>query len=210
MTVYKFAGFWRRFVAYMIDGFILSIVLTILGVIAIVAYVTGAMSGNGGSLIARMTNPEQLSILTLWIWAFSMILNILYFTYFYGTSGRSPGKILMGLQVVTTDGKPLTFGIAFLRSVGYLVSSFVFCLGFIWIGIDKKKQGWHDKIARTVVIIRQPDGNSQGISIPDSPATPSRLLSAAEPEGMNLPEREQTPPAVPAGESPGPADQKIP
>ena len=210
MTVYKFAGFWRRFVAYMIDGFILSIILIILGIIAGVAYFAGVMSGNSGSLMARMMNPEQLSAITLSIWVLSTLLNIIYFTYFYGTSGRTPGKMLMGLQVVTSEGKPLSFGIAFLRSVGYLVSSFVFCLGFIWIGFDKKKQGWHDKIAGTVVIIRQSDDNTPGISIPDSPDTSTRQPSATEPAGLDLPEGEQTPPAVPAGESAGSNDQKIP
>lgn len=210
MTVYKFAGFWRRLVAYMIDGFILSIILIILGIIAVVAYFAGAMSGNSGALMARMMNPEQLSAITLSIWVLSTLLNIIYFTYFYGTSGRTPGKMLMGLQVVTSEGKPLSFGIAFLRSVGYLVSSFVFCLGFIWIGFDKKKQGWHDKIAGTVVIIRQSDDNTPGITIPDSPDTSFRQPSAVEPAGMDLPEGENAPPAVPAGESASSNDQKIP
>ena len=210
MTIYKFAGFWRRFVAYMIDGFIVSIVFIVLAVIAGIAYFAGAMSGNGSALVAKLTDPEQLSVITLWIWVASVLLNIVYFTYFYGSSGRSPGKMLVGLQVVTSDGKPLSFGIAFLRSVGYLVSSLVFCLGFLWIGFDKKKQGWHDKIAGTVVIIRQPDDNSPGISIQESPeGSPSQTI-AKEPAGINLIQEEQMPSSNSTGESAKPNDQKIP
>ena len=167
MTTYQFAGFWRRFVAYSIDGFIISIVFFILGMIAGIAYFAGAMAGDSRVWIAGLTNPERMVELTTWIWLFTMILNVAYFTYFHGSNGRTPGKMLMGLQVVSIDGKPVSFGIAFLRSVGYLVSSIVFCLGYIWVAFDKKKQGWHDKIAGTVVIIREPQGSNNGISIPD-------------------------------------------
>jgi hypothetical protein len=54
--------------------------------------------------------------------------------------------------VVRTDGSPLTWGQAFLRYLGYLVSAAVFSLGFVWVSFDSKRQGWHDKIARTYVI----------------------------------------------------------
>ena len=49
MTTYAFAGFWRRFIAYMIDGFIVSVVIIFLGVVAGVAYISGAMTGDGRS-----------------------------------------------------------------------------------------------------------------------------------------------------------------
>ena len=46
----------------------------------------------------------------------------------------------------------MTLGIAFLRWVGAIVSGLVFMLGFVWIAFDGRKQGWHDKIAATLVI----------------------------------------------------------
>jgi uncharacterized RDD family membrane protein YckC len=172
MTTYQFAGFWRRFVAYMIDGFIISVILVILSIVAGFAYFSGAMSSNSQGWMAQLTNPERMAALTVWIWLFMFFMNIAYFTYFHGSTGRTPGKMLLGLQVVCVDGTPVSFGIAFLRSVGYMVSSLVFCLGYIWIGFDKKKQGWHDKIAGTVVIILKPQESSAGISIPDSTSQP--------------------------------------
>lgn len=156
----------------MIDGFILSIVLIILMIVAGVAYFSGAVSGDNRDWLLQLTDPEIMSAFTLWVWAFSILANISYFTYFHGATGRTPGKMLLGLQVVCADGSPVSFGVAFLRSVGYLISSFVFCLGYIWIGFDKRKQGWHDKIAGTVVIIREPQGHVSGLTIPDSSASP--------------------------------------
>jgi uncharacterized RDD family membrane protein YckC len=168
MSFYKYAGFWRRFIAYMIDGCIITIVIFILAMIAGIAFFTGIMSGSNTSWILGINDPEQILSFTLWFWIFSTLINIAYFTYFHGATGRTPGKSLLGVQVVSIEGTSISFGTAFLRSVGYMVSSLVFCLGFIWIGFDKKKQGWHDKIAGTVVIVREPQNNAAGISIPDS------------------------------------------
>ena len=60
---------------------------------------------------------------------------------------------MMGIRVVRDrDGGPVTGGQAILRLIGYWVSGFVFYLGYIWIFIDKRKRGWHDLIAGTVVV----------------------------------------------------------
>jgi uncharacterized RDD family membrane protein YckC len=73
--------------------------------------------------------------------------------------------MIFGLKVVQTrgeKGEKMTPGIAFLRWVGYLVSSLFLYLGFIWIAFDGKKQGWHDKIAGTIVVqVRKVRGDSE-------------------------------------------------
>jgi uncharacterized RDD family membrane protein YckC len=46
----------------------------------------------------------------------------------------------------------MTFGLAFLRWVGYLISTLAIYLGFLWIAFDRKARGWHDIIAGTVVV----------------------------------------------------------
>jgi uncharacterized RDD family membrane protein YckC len=186
MTLYKYAGFWKRFIAYTIDGFIISIVFVVLMIIAGIAFFAGTMSGGSNAWIAEMNNPERIASLTLWFWLFSTLINIAYFTYFHGSTGRTPGKMLMGLQVVSADGASISFGTAFLRSVGYLISSFVFCLGFIWIGFDRKKQGWHDKIAGTVVIIRENADQTAGISIPDKSSPVQNVQPVKPPENNDI------------------------
>ena len=62
---------------------------------------------------------------------------------------------MFGLFVVRdVDGGPISGGQALLRLVGYWVSGLVFYLGFIWVFVDKRRRGWHDLIAGTVVVQR--------------------------------------------------------
>jgi uncharacterized RDD family membrane protein YckC len=170
MTIYKFAGFWRRLVAYLIDSTIITIVFFILFMIAMMAFLFGSISGNSSEWFAALIDPTRASSILIFIWIFYAAMSIAYFTYFHGTTGRTPGKMLLGLQVLCADGTPLSFGIAFLRAVGYLISGALFNIGFIWAAFDKRKQGWHDKIAGTIVIIREQESTTAGISIPDKPA----------------------------------------
>jgi uncharacterized RDD family membrane protein YckC len=209
VTTYPFAGFWRRFIAYMIDGFILSVILIVFVIVAGVAYFNGAMSGSSRDLLVRLSQPKTMAMFTTWIWAFPLFMNIAYFTYFHGTTGRTPGKMLLGLQVVSANGEPISYGVAFLRSAGYFVSGFIFCLGYIWIGLDKRKQGWHDKIAGTVVIVREPEGTHAGIDIPDKSVAAAFAGGGAEP--ADIPRAEVQPADQPAGDAPSEGEsQKIP
>ncbi|MFC6518537.1 RDD family protein [Undibacterium arcticum] len=61
--------------------------------------------------------------------------------------------MVIGARIVDakTGGSP-SFAQHVIRYLGYFVSTIPFCLGLIWVGIDKKKQGWHDKLAGTVVV----------------------------------------------------------
>ncbi|HKX30713.1 MAG TPA: RDD family protein [Blastocatellia bacterium] len=73
--------------------------------------------------------------------------------YFYVKKGQSLGKTFIGLRVVRMDGKRIDYKTAILRHlVGYPLSFFTFGLGMIWMFLDNKQQGWHDKIAKTVVV----------------------------------------------------------
>lgn len=77
----------------------------------------------------------------------------------------TPGKMIARLKIVdATTRKPISDLQIFLRLGGYIMSAMCFLLGFFWIGIDKRKQGWHDKFAGTVVIAlpwRKPKPGSQ-------------------------------------------------
>ena len=195
MTIYKFAGFWRRLVAFMIDGTIVTIIFVVLLVIAALAFFFGAMSADNNAWIADLTNLTGFSSAILLIMVFYLAINTAYFTYFHGTTGRTPGKMLLGLQVYSDNGTPLSFGIAFLRAVGYLVSSLLLTIpiGFIWAAFDKKKQAWHDKIAGTVVIIKEQQNESAGLSIPD----PAPVAGVAQTDGgQNDPDKDIALPAT--------------
>ncbi len=74
--------------------------------------------------------------------------------FMVATSGQSPGKRLLGIKIVKlSDGNVPGWGTTLLRELlGKIVSWLVLMLGFIWILFDEKNQGWHDKIASTVVV----------------------------------------------------------
>lgn len=147
----RYGGFWRRFFAFLIDQMILYFVSLILFLIGLLAL------GLKGDVLTRvLSSPEEVThgmgFFGLLYLAASLLAGMTYFTWFHGVGGRTPGKMLLGLRVIQASGDPLTPGIAFLRWVGYLISGPVFCLGFLWIAFDGRKQGWHDKIAATIVI----------------------------------------------------------
>ncbi len=217
MTTYKYAGFWRRFVAYTVDNIIINIVFLILTVIITTAFILGSMSGNARAWVADLTDPARITSLALLVVAIYIVISIAYFTYFHGIKGRTPGKMLLGLQVLSADGTPIGFGTAFLRAVGYLVSSLLFTipLGFIWAAFDKRKQGWHDKIAGTVVIIRHEENDAGGLIIPETHASLT-IPPIAEKQGETDSQAVAQSSEPASGENramaaqPGSNDQKIP
>ena len=145
-----YGGFWRRGLAFFIDITILYTLSTALFVAWITITHTPVESYE--FFILSNTIPEIFMGVILPYYGISVLLNMTYFTYFHGTIGQTPGKRLLGLKVIDTTGKEMTLGIAFLRWVGYIISKLFLFLGFIWIAFDRRKQGWHDKIAGTCVI----------------------------------------------------------
>jgi uncharacterized RDD family membrane protein YckC len=140
----KKGGFWIRYAAWIIDTIILNIIGIILLRVGSVAFDLAA------SGLQNLETEEMISIMIPYF-LFMLIVNITYFTYFHGSTGQTLGKMVCKLKVVRLNGGPVGYGKAFLRWIGYLVSS-IFYLGFLWAAWDKQKQGWHDKIAGTYVI----------------------------------------------------------
>jgi len=99
--------------------------------------VLGLVLGDSGSLLASLL---------------SIVIAFGYLIYFWTTTGQTPGKKMMGLKVIATDGATLNVSKAVMRIIGYMVSGAILYLGFIWILFDTNKQGWHDKIAGTYVV----------------------------------------------------------
>lgn len=138
-------GFWIRLGAFVIDNIVLYILAFILSIVGIIAL------GLGSSGLEEF-GEEDMYRLILPLYVFNTILTIAYYTYFHGSTGQTPGKMVCGLKVIRVNGEPLGYVKAFLRWLGYMVSGFLFCLGFLWAGWDKNKQAWHDKIVGTYVI----------------------------------------------------------
>ena len=146
----NYGGFWRRAMAFSIDKIILLFTSLFVLFIGMLALSISFLSHYREMLPERF---EQMTITFVFIYLFMTIfISMFYFTYFHGVAGQTPGKMIFGLKVVQSTGEQMTFGLAFLRWVGYVISAVVLYLGFVWIAIDANKQGWHDKIAGTVVI----------------------------------------------------------
>ena len=132
-----YAGFWIRVGASLIDT-ILIMVLTF----PIAAAIYGEAYWDSESLVAG-----------LWDVVLSYILPAIAVIVFWVYKSATPGKMITNLIIVDaeTGGKPST-GQFVGRYFAYYLSAIPLMLGFIWVAFDKRKQGWHDKLAGTVVI----------------------------------------------------------
>lgn len=135
----RYAGFWRRFAASLIDT------LMLIPLLAIVFYFIHGPADFTDPMSFNTRGPSN------WLGELiSMAVVIFFWVRFLGT----PGKLLLDCRVVDAKtGKPLSAARAVLRYIGYYVSMLPLMLGFLWIIWDKRKQGFHDKIAGSVVVI---------------------------------------------------------
>ena len=184
-----FGGFWRRLWAYIIDKFILYLMSLILFLIGLIAMGLGGVSP--WSIVVTGDLPRGMGLFMAVYLLTALFMDMTYFIWFHGTVGRTLGKRLFGLRVIRISGEKMTLGIAFLRWVGSLISGIFFFLGFIWIAFDNRKQGWHDKIATTLVVrvrnepgteVRPPAHSPMDIQpLTDSEAPSSALPPASMP-----------------------------
>ncbi len=131
-----YAGFWIRVLAALLDSILLLMVMVPL-----------LMVFYGPGVLFATESPGLAYDLI------NYVLPLIAVIVFWQYRSATPGKIMMGLVIVDakTLGKP-SFGKLVLRYIGYYVSTIPLLLGLIWVGIDKRKQGWHDKIAGTLVL----------------------------------------------------------
>jgi uncharacterized RDD family membrane protein YckC len=79
-----------------------------------------------------------------------------YYMGFWMLLGQTPGKWIMGVRVVGIHGERVGLSRAVLRLVGYFLSGILF-IGYLWILVDKRRQGLHDKVAATIVVYSWPE-----------------------------------------------------
>ena len=135
---FEYAGFWIRVWAALIDTFLVVLITTpILG--ALYGWDYGRTAGDGPF------RPTEFLI----TWILPAIAVILFWRF----RSATPGKMVIGAKIVDAKSgeAPRTAQLVG-RYLAYFVSTAPFCLGLIWVGFDRRKQGWHDKLASTVVI----------------------------------------------------------
>jgi len=145
-TTLKVFGFGRRLAAMFIDGLFVTFVSMLL---LVVIYMLGIL----WSFIIK-AEPKWIDTIFgyLLVLVPLFLVSILYFVAYWVRSGQTFGNSVMGIKVVAADGTPPTTSKAILRYLGYIISAIPFSLGFLWVAVDKKRQGWHDKIAGSFVV----------------------------------------------------------
>lgn len=152
-----YAGFWIRVWASIIDSaLLLLLIFPLLSLIPGAARDTAVArplltaSGRINFDLLMPAAPGPVHILLYWILPAAVVV------IFWLTREATPGKMVIDARVVDArTGARLRLGQSLRRYLGYYVSTLPLGLGLIWVGIDPRKQGWHDKLAGTVVV-RQP------------------------------------------------------
>jgi uncharacterized RDD family membrane protein YckC len=148
-----YVGFWARFLAFLVDSLLAMLLLS-----PIAAFFFGddspgtqLLQESPEALLEAMTSPSQL---------FSWLLTAAAIVIFWIYRSATPGKMLIGAVIVDAEtlGRPSTAQLVG-RYFAYYVSMLLFGMGFGWIAFDRRKQGWHDKLAGTVVIKAQKTGD---------------------------------------------------
>lgn len=135
-TEVKYVGFWPRFLASLIDT------VWLYGIIYGVLW-----------FLAKANVFDVENSFSVTRFTFEWIIPVIVVMAFWIKKSATPGKIILKMKIVDADthekvpGKRL-----FVRYLAYFVSTIPLGLGFFWVAWDKKKQGWHDKIAKTVLI----------------------------------------------------------
>lgn len=166
----EYVSFYSRCGAMLIDTIAMLLPFSFFFSMAMQLYWGDANFGQEEAMIVRQAYDDPMiadqvasqlaagGFLARWMMEniiFTIISGGLYlmFWYFYSAT---PGKIIMGMKIIDAQtGEPPSMGQNILRYIGYFVSSLPLGLGFFWVLWDKHSQGWHDKMANTVVVYKK-------------------------------------------------------
>ena len=155
----KYAGFWLRFAAYIIDQFVIGIAGLILAVpfiIGIVAFGINLSIMNStddffnhsgwmmvGGIIGLIVLVALLSVVMKWLY-YALMESSKY--------GGTLGKMAVSIKVVDLEGNRISFGRATKRYFSRIITNMTLLIGYILAGVTQKKQALHDMIASCLVI----------------------------------------------------------
>lgn len=165
-----YAGFWRRFVAYVIDGILISIPFTAITIATGIGNVPSIQNSNDVTATSSALVASN-GVFTL----FRIVISWLYWALMESSSLQATvGKLVMGIKVTDLNGNPITFGHATGRYFGKIISGLICLIGFIMAGFTERKQALHDMLASTLVVKR----DAYSIAPPGYPPPPSPYAQA--------------------------------
>lgn len=138
----RYAGFWIRVVAKLVDSAILWAAGLVLGYAAAPLF----PGWRPATLSPFPEDGNPLAILA------HLVAAAAYSTAFVGRYGATPGKMAAGLKIVTPGGGPVGYGTALCRYFAEILSSVILGIGYLMVAFDVEKRGLHDRICRTRVV----------------------------------------------------------
>lgn len=146
----NYAGFWLRFVAYIIDAILIGVVnfivlMPFLGMMGISSMMDNPDAAEGMMIAAIGTYFMSMVVMFIAGW--------LYFALMESSNkGATLGKIALSLRVTGMNGEQISFGTATGRYFGKIISGIILCIGYIMAGFTEKKQALHDMMAGCLVV----------------------------------------------------------
>jgi uncharacterized RDD family membrane protein YckC len=139
--VLNYAGFWIRFGAKILDGLILWVIQMVMMLV---------LSPWLGFNFFSPTPPADFSFLMMYPVLFAV--SIFYSVWFVGKFGATPGKMALGLKIVSSSGDPVSYKKAVARFFAEIVSAIICYIGYIMAAFDDQRKALHDQICDTRVI----------------------------------------------------------
>ena len=149
--VVTYAGFWKRFFAYIIDKLILSVIACIIlipfiATVGVSAFLHGGDEEPPIEFFVALISTYLPAILLI------VVADWLYYALLESKRGATLGKMALGIQVTDMNGNRITFPRATGRHFGKIISALILYVGFMIAGFTQQKQALHDIIAGTLVI----------------------------------------------------------
>jgi uncharacterized RDD family membrane protein YckC len=154
----RYAGFWRRFVAWVLDWLIIGAVFSI----PMFIFGAGMWSESYTTRTTHGWNYNTYSdhngfaggIMSLWMIYF--VVAWLYHAFMESSKQQGTlGKMALGLRVTDLDGRRINFGRATGRYFAKILSTLIFMIGYLMAAFTSKKQALHDFVAGTLVLSKQ-------------------------------------------------------
>jgi uncharacterized RDD family membrane protein YckC len=140
---FQYAPAVKRLGALVIDMLIVNLL--------VLAFVPGAMAIM--NVLGSIEAFQQFILGPVGMWF--LIMPVVYMFLLWGLFSKSVGMMVMKTRISTESGSKIGWVKAGIRVIGYIISGLLLMLGFLPILFDKKKQGLHDKLAKTVVILKR-------------------------------------------------------
>ncbi len=171
---YPYAGFWTRAAARVIDLVLILAAFNVVYLADRLGSDAGMWTGTGFG--EGRPAGEGFSAANVLRGFFFVFFPVFYYVYLHGTYGQTFGKMALKIRVVNEDGSPLDHRKAFLRWLGYFLCDLTFYIGYIWAAFDHRKQGLHDKVCKTLVVLAEAPAPAAPAKGPETPGAPPPAL----------------------------------